>query len=144
MEPGFSITIVDPDDDYLGIEMHACNGRFAGSARIYAGFADLTDFATQIVGFPKKPQDQRTYEFGSREASFAGGYCNLRFHCLDWAGHATVEVVLEDDDEPYAPASAKLSFRVEAAGIDRFIASLRGLEHRRCGAAVLPSVSVAS
>lgn len=139
MTPGLTIMVVDPDDDYLGIEIHACNDRFAGSTWIYAGLDELTEFAAQIAGFPREPQDQRTHEFGSREPWAAGGYCSVRFHCPDGAGHVRVDVALEDDDQRYAPASAQLSFRVEAAGIDRFIETLGKLERERCGEAVLPA-----
>jgi len=61
-----------------------------------------------------------TYEFGNRGPGMAGGFCRLRLHCLDSAGHAAVEIVLEDDEIRYAPESAQLSLKVEAAEIDRF------------------------
>ena len=37
MAPGILITVVDPDEDYVGITIQADNGRFSGSTLIYAG-----------------------------------------------------------------------------------------------------------
>ena len=138
---GLTIKIVDPDDDYLGIEIHASNDRFAGSARIYAGLTDLSEFAGHIAGFPANARDERTYGFGSREPGVAGGYSGLRFHCLDQSAHAAVELALEDDDRRYGSGTAQLTIRIEAAAIDRFVEALRELEHARSGEAELPSVA---
>jgi hypothetical protein len=137
MEIGLTIEIVDPDDDYLGIEIRAANDRFAGSARIYAGLDELSDFATQLAGFPTSGQDGRVYEFGSRDPSAAGGYSKLRFHCVDQAGHAAVDIDVEDDNRGDPPGSVRLSIPVEAAGIDRFITRLREIERDRAGKAAL-------
>jgi hypothetical protein len=63
----------------------------------------------------------------------------MHFHCVDRAGHAAIEVTIEDDDTYYSAASAQLSLQVEAADIDRFIKRLRELEKERSGEAVLPS-----
>ena len=79
MQRGLTITIVDPDPDYLGIEIGASNERFAGSTRIYAGLAALSEFANHIAGFPSNPKDERSYEFGSPDPGFAGGHCTLNF-----------------------------------------------------------------
>jgi hypothetical protein len=139
MTEGLRIRIVDPDDDYLGIEIQVSNGRFAGSTRIFAGLEQLTEFSAKIAGFPTHPDDERIYEFGSRESKIAGGYGRMRFHCIDHKGHAAIEVILEDDDKYYSAASARLSLQVEAADIDRFIKRLRELQKERSGEAVLSS-----
>jgi hypothetical protein len=55
MAMGLTITIVDPDDDYLGIDMHAANVRFAGSARIYAGLDELSAFRGSDRGLSDEP-----------------------------------------------------------------------------------------
>ena len=139
MEPGLTITIVDPDDDYLGIEIQASNDRFAGSTWIYAGLKELSEFTDQIAGFPANAQDERTYVFGDHDPKSAGGYCSLRFRCLDQAGHPAIEIDIEDDDQRYTTAIAHLSFRVEAAAIDQFSKALRHIESHRSGEAVLSS-----
>jgi len=76
---GFEVVAVDPDQDYLGIEIRASSGRFAGSTRIYAGLHELSEFATEVQGFPKSPDDQRKHEFGSPEPQTAEGYCRVVF-----------------------------------------------------------------
>jgi hypothetical protein len=61
----------------------------------------------------------------------------LRFHCVDQAGHAAVDIDLEDDNRGDPPGSVRLSIPVEAAGIDRFITRLREIERDRAGKAAL-------
>jgi hypothetical protein len=138
---GLRIKVVDPDDDYLGIEIQAANKRFAGTARIYAGRDELSEFANQISGFPANIQDERTYEFGSPDPSMAGGYCKLRFQCVDQAGHVLIAIVVEDDDGRNPPGKAELNFGAEPAEIDRFVERLREVELERSGEAVLTAVA---
>ena len=137
MDAGFSIRAVDPDDDYLGIEVRGWNARFAGSARIYAGLDELSCPATRIEGFPATAQDQRTYDFGSRDPGIAGGFCGLRFRCIDAAGHAVLELSVEDDDGLYAAATARFSIHVDAASIDAFVGELRQVQRSQSGEAML-------
>lgn len=134
---GLTITAVDADDDYLGIEIHASNTRFAGSTRIYAGVAELSELAGKIEGFPRAYEDCRVHEFGTTDPSFAGGFCSITLRCLDRAGHVGVDVMMEDDEGAYAPAQAQFSFQTEAAAVDRFIENLRIIEKARSGEALL-------
>ncbi len=106
MKAALTIIAVDPDDDYLGIEIEAHNERFAGSTRIYAGQRDLSQRADVIAGFPSGQEDHRTCEMGTRDPLCAGGYFSLSLRYVDLAGHVSVEVELEDDDGLYVPASA--------------------------------------
>jgi hypothetical protein len=135
MKTGLIIRIVDPQDDYLGIEIRAANSRFAGSAQFYAGLTELSEFATEITGFPVNAEDERLFEFGSRDAGVAGGYGRFRFHCIDQAGHAAIEVAIEDEWHP--SGEAHFSLMVEAADIDRFISRLHEVERERAGEAAL-------
>jgi hypothetical protein len=137
VERGLKIVVVDPDDDYLGIEVCAASDRYAGATRIYAGLDQLSEFASQIEGFPTTSKDNRRYEFGSTESGIAGGYVCLHFYCVDGAGHAVIEVTIEDDDQLHTQASAKFSFRIEPAELDRFLLSLRSIEQERFGEAEL-------
>lgn len=132
---GLTISVVDPDPDYLGIEIGACNERFAGRAAIYAGLRELSDFASRIAGFPSRVPDQRTYEFGSRDVGCAGGFCGIRFRTIDKAGHAALDVDIEDDDDMHS--SARFSIPVSPAAIDRFVLALRAIESARSGTADL-------
>ncbi len=131
--------MVDPDDDYLGLEVQVANGRFSGSARIFAGLDQLSEFAQAIAGFPASASDSRTYEFGSRELGSAGGYIKLVLRCVDSAGHAEVAAVVEDDSQHYSKAFAELTFPVQAAALDFFVRALRRVEGAAAGEATLAS-----
>lgn len=134
---GMIIKVVDPDDDYLGIEIFASNERYSGATRIYAGLDELGEFAALIDGFPNSSYDERKYEFGSRDESFAGGYCSLRFHSTDMVGHTAVEIEIEEDTQHYTSAMAKMTFKTEAADIDNFVQQLREVEREQAGEATL-------
>jgi hypothetical protein len=131
------IKIVDPDPDYLGIEIRASNPRFAGTTRIYAGLLELSELAARIEGFPNNPQDERKYEFGSTEPNIAGGYCSLFLHCIDGVGHSRIDLMLVDDDGRYEGATAEFGFPIIAAEIDNFISELREIEKAQAGEAKL-------
>jgi hypothetical protein len=135
-----TIKVVGGDDDYLGLDIRASNERFGGSARVYAGLNDLTDLAELISGFPKNATDERKYEFGSQEPNVAGGFCSMRFSCSDGAGHARLDVLLNDDDGWYEHGSASFGFQVFAVDIDRFVLMLKGLEARRIPEAKLETI----
>jgi hypothetical protein len=142
VKEGLTIEAVDNDGDYLGIEIRASNGRFAGYAWIYAGNDELSEFAARIAGFPATFQDRRSYEFGSPDQTTAGGYCSLKLRCLDRTGHVVVDVFL-DGKLKDAPESTLFSFKTEPSAIDQFVLSLRRVESARAGSATLHSDSVA-
>lgn len=137
MERGLTITALDPDENYLGIEVVASNERFAGSAWIYAGVQELSELATKLDGFPRSYDDRRTHEFGNRDPAFAGGFVSITVRCLDRAGHLAVDLVLEDDAGRYARAYAAFGFQTEPAALDHFIESLRKVARDRFGSASL-------
>jgi hypothetical protein len=87
VKPGLTIAVVDPDDDYLGINISAASDRYVGQTRIYAGREQLTEFADVISGFPSKVGDERYFEFGCRDPKFAGGYMALVFSFSFGSGH---------------------------------------------------------
>lgn len=142
MDEGLWIEVVDPDGDYLGIEIRASNGRFAGYAWIYSRLEELSDFALYVEGFPSGYEDQRAFEFGSQNPSMAGGYCSLKFRCLDRTGHFLVDVFL-DGKRNTAPESARFSFKAEPAALDRFVERLRVVQRERVGTATLHADTVA-
>ena len=135
------IVVTDPDPDYLGIEIFASIARFSGATRIYAGLDQLTEFAELIAGFPMSPEDQRRYIFGTKDKGVAGGFCMMRFFCLDGAGHAAVDVEFEDDDVFYSEASARFTIPVLPADIDEFVRKLRLVQEAQSGEARLESKS---
>ncbi|MHC1713618.1 MAG: hypothetical protein AB9872_15835 [Solidesulfovibrio sp.] len=119
------IVVTYRDSDLLEIEIFASSARFAGSTSVYVGLDQLTEFAELIAGFPISPEDQRRYIFGTKDKGFAGGYCVLRFFCLDRTGHAAMEVEFEDDAGQYSEASAKFTIPVLPYDIDEFVRELR-------------------
>jgi hypothetical protein len=100
----------------------------------------LSEFAGCIEGFPSNSEDRRSFEFGSPDPGYAGGYCRVSFHCVDRAGHARVEVVIEDRQQRME--SAKFGFPILAAGVDQFIFQLRQLERDQDGEAVLENATL--
>jgi hypothetical protein len=141
MTPGLRISIIDPDEDYLGIEVAAASGRFAGTIRIYAGLNEISIFASRIAGFPTTAEDRRNYEFGSTDPRVAGGFALLRFHCVEGSGHQTLELIIEDDQQLPDIASARFAFQIGAVDLDRFVARLRHIERDRSGEATLPATA---
>jgi hypothetical protein len=141
MEPGLTITAFDPDEDYLGIQVAASNGRFAGAAWIYAGVDELSQIAATLEGFPRSYDDRRTHEFGNRDPGVAGGFVSITVRCLDRAGHLAVDLVVEDDAGRYPRAHAAFGFQTEPAAVDRFIEQLRKIERDRFGSAALTGAS---
>jgi hypothetical protein len=134
---GLEIRVVDPDDDYLGIEVSVATDRFAGSARIFAGLNQLSELADSLRGFPSSPADKRRFELGTRKPGYAGGFVSLSFYCRDGAGHSEVAVEIDDDVQYYAKASACFSFAFEPAALDQFLAVLSILERTKSGHATL-------
>jgi hypothetical protein len=63
MTPGLRISIIEPDEDYLGIEVAAASARFAGTTRIYAGLDELSIFASRIAGFPATAEESTKLRF---------------------------------------------------------------------------------
>ena len=96
MQRGLTIAALDPDVDYLGIEVAASNERFAGSAWIYAGVYELSELAAKLEGFPRSYEDRRTHEFGTRDPAVAGGFLSISLRCLDRAGHLAVRYSLKN------------------------------------------------
>lgn len=137
MQRGVTITALDPDEDYLGIDVAASNDRFVGSAWIYAGVKELSELAAKMDAFPCSYEDRRAHELGNRDPNFAGGFFSITVRCLDSAGHLAVDLVLEDDASRYSRAHASFGFQTEPAALDCFIESLRIIERDRSGSASL-------
>lgn len=137
MGAGLTIAVVDPDPDFLGIEIRAWNDRFAGTAFVFAGFHQLSEFALLIAGFPTRVPEERRYEFGSSDRQVAGGYCGFRLHTADAAGRAVLDVTIEDDGNRHSSGLAVLSLSVEPASIDAFARDLHRVASQKTGSARL-------
>jgi hypothetical protein len=137
MDAGVTITVVDSDDAYLGLEVVASNGRFAGSTRIFASLDGLDRLADCLAGFPASAVDERSFHFGTKDAGFAGGFVSFRVRTAGNLGRSVLEVEIVDDDQRYSTATASFIVPVEAAGVDRFVQSLRTAQSSRSGLARL-------
>jgi hypothetical protein len=131
METGLRIQFVWHDTDVLEVAISASNGRFSGTARAYINHDDPSNAATLLEKFPTTPSDTREVGFGTMDRQYAAGGVALRFFCADSAGHAVVEIRLNDEAEPrtnlwHRPAqSAHFFADVEASAIDDFVRELR-------------------
>ena len=131
MRRWLTITAVDPAKDNLGIEVVASNERFEGSAWIYAGIEELSEFAAKMNGFPRSCDDCRTHEFGPRGPAFAGGFVSITVRCLDHASHLAIDVLLKDDTVRYSPPPAAFSFQTEPGVLNHFVENLRNIDRDR-------------
>lgn len=129
--------MIDPDPDYLGIEVFASSDRFAGTTRIYAANDELSDFCRGIEGFPNRTEDQRSHLFGTREPGCAGGFCELRFFCTDGSGHVAIRVEVGDDQARNSDGFGRFTIPTLPAEIDTFIVALKRIELNRSGEAAL-------
>jgi hypothetical protein len=138
---GLTIRVNSFDDWLFGIDLRAWNERFTATTFIESGLWALGDLASCIAGFPARPEDDRSFSFGSRDSAESRGYCSLRFRAIDSAGHAVVDVVVEDTGPPDGLAAdmriakAEFSIPVEAAEIDRFVLALREVQRTEIGEA---------
>jgi hypothetical protein len=122
-------------DGLVGVEIRVWSDRYTGSAFLWSDATQLSDFASSIAGFPARAGDRRHFAFGSRDSGVTPGYCGLLFRTTNSAGHAVVDVVVEDGTYrrgdgrwETSPAKAEFSIPVEASDIDRFVAALRAME----------------
>jgi len=144
MESGLRIHCVWHDTDLVEVGISVSNGRFSGTARAYINHDDPENAATLLETFPRTPSDTREIGFGTMDAQYAGGGVWLRFFCTDGAGHAAVEIRLNDESKPNThrwlrPAqSAHFFANVEASAIDDFVRELRAFDPYESGSAWLP------
>lgn len=140
IEAGLRFEVVDPDDDYLGIEVTASNPRFAGSTFLYSSEGELQALAERLRGFPVSKEDERTVVLGHRESHIAGGFLELRFRCVDAVGHCKLHMAIEDERHRRGgpdPGRASFTLAVEAAAVDRFVEEFIDLAASRQGRALL-------
>jgi len=161
MDTGIQIKTVWYDADVTEILVSAWNGTFGGAARIYVGIGALTEAAEQLRGFPKSPTDIREVTFGQFDLDpvrvgqanvnvLASGI-SMRFHCLNGAGHAHLDLRLQSENREGTCAgygerpgrttqAVTLVMRIEATAVDIFVQELMRLEATHAGAAHLKSL----
>lgn len=139
---GLSIKPLWSDVDVFEVAVSGSNGEFGGSAAVYVGIDGLAEAASMLEGFPRTTSDMRQFELGTFDSSSAGGGVQLRFSCVDGAGHAIVEVriaseAIRDSGVNLPAQSATFFAPIEASGVDDFAAELRQLEIAKTGTAYL-------
>jgi hypothetical protein len=161
MDTGIQIQSIWCDADVTEILVSAWNGTFGGVTRIYVGIGALKEAAEQLRGFPSTPTDNREITFGQFDLGpvrvgqtdvnvFASGI-SMRFHCLNGAGHAHLDLRLQSDNREgtsvgYGERPGRtiqnvvLVMRIDATGVDTFVQELLRLEATRAGAAHLKSL----
>jgi hypothetical protein len=126
------------DTDVVELKVSAWNGTFAGSTRLYVGQGDLADTATLLAGFPVGLRDRREVTFGAFGPKSAGGAMNLKFSCIDGAGHCELHLMVEADyDRRDAAERVEMLCAFEPAALDHFVEQMRELNSSLTGSAVL-------
>lgn len=126
MDTGIKFEITWMDEDLIEVRVHASNGRFAATADCYCGPDAIARLAEAARGFPSSSEDRRELEIGTSDSGFAGGGATLVLRCVDRAGHAVAEVAVRSESRMsgWPAETASLSFPVEPAAIDDFVADL--------------------
>ncbi len=125
-----SLEIIWFDDDAILVRARSDNGQFAGSADCYAAHSVFADIAAAVHGFPVSCDDRRQFALGAQTPDFGCGGLQLRLWCVDSSGHAVADIRIRSSRNTSVSGQeeiAEFSFPVEAAAIDEFVATLRGM-----------------
>lgn len=134
-----SIVVPYHDIDVVELKVSAWNGRFGGSTCLYVGHGHLADIATLLAGFPAGLEDQREVTFGGFGPQSAGGAMNLKFSCIDGAGHGQLHVTIEADCArgDLLAERVEMLCAFEPAALDQLVEQMRELNSSLTGLAVL-------
>jgi hypothetical protein len=137
MTSGISIEITEPNENYLGSEIRAWNGRFSATTHLYLDAKDFLRVADCVAGFPNTVPDRREFSLGhQRGGGWGGGYCRMVFRTVAAVGAVDAEVEIEEDLR-YSESTVTLLVPVEAAAVERFVAQLRQLARGGSGKATM-------
>jgi hypothetical protein len=127
------------DTDIVELRVSAWNGSFGGATCLYVGQGDLADTAKLLAGFPVGLEDRREAMFGAFGPESAGGAMNLKFSCIDGAGHCHLHVTIEADYDRRDLLAQRVEMlcAFEPAALDQFLEQMRGLNSSLTGSAVL-------
>jgi len=121
MDPFIQITRLPYDEPYyVRLVVVASNERAQGKLEIYANASDLTTFAQQLCGFPKRQEDEALWELGSEkpEERFAF-YFRLRVKQIAPNGQCAVELRLNNNAMPPDREVVEFSIPALPADLDR-------------------------
>jgi hypothetical protein len=99
----------------------------------------LADTATLLAGFPFALDDRREAMFGAFGPNSAGGAMNLKFSCIDGAGHCQLHITIEADYDRRDLLAQRVEMlcAFEPAALDQFVEQMRKLNSLLIGSAVL-------
>lgn len=123
----------------MELKVSAWNGTFAGSTRLYIGQGELGNMSALLAGFPVGLEDRRELTFGAFGPKNAGGAMNLKFTCIDGAGHCQLHLVIEADYDRQDSLTERVEMlcAFEPAALDQFVQQMRELNSSQTGSAVL-------
>ena len=125
------------DDDIFKLKVTVSDNVFAGETEVYDQFECISDFAKELIGYPK---DDKIlfYEAGEKE-SYA--YFSMKYYPIDNGGHIGVEINIESNVttiyRPEEKNKLKVEIIVEPSAIDNFQNELYNLAKNENGLAIL-------
>ena len=109
---------------------------FSAATQCWGDVDEVLKLADALASFPLGHNLPLCFTFGSDR----GGCCDLIFVRIDAQGHCGVWVEIIADEPVYkgqAFEKASIFIRIEPAGIDEFVSSLRGYHSRASTYAIL-------
>ncbi len=97
MDGGVKIEVIWFDDEVVELRVHGSNGRFAGTAELYASPDVFSEVAKSLRGFPSSIRDHRQIELGTFDPFCGGGGVRLTLRCVDATAHAVIEMSIRTD-----------------------------------------------
>jgi len=125
---GLTLEIVWFDEALVELRVRCTSEWFAAAADCYASYDVFQNCAAAFRGFPRTPDDQREFTFGT----LAHDGVQVRLTCSDAAGHPRVDVRVRSEK-----GKAEFDFAIEASAVDAFVAELDGASIRHGRVAVL-------
>jgi hypothetical protein len=129
MRAGLTITPTWHDVGVAEYRIEASNGAFCGTAHVYAQHESPRTWAKQLAGFPQHASDRRQLSCGSTDPTRAGGSADLRFSCINAAGHAALEIILVSERDRAGEPEESVKMRLKKSQEPRWIDLLRNSRH---------------
>jgi hypothetical protein len=119
------MSVLEVDPDYLRLDISMADGDFAGRVEVFESLDLPTTLAAELRGFPQTADDRREIVLGSFDPAMVGGGIQLRFRCVDRAGHAVIDAELQDQPGDATPQrSVVLRMIIAPPAIDSFVAEM--------------------
>jgi hypothetical protein len=102
--------VIGTDDDIINLSISVSNGEYSATQDIYIYRHDILKFGNALKNFPRKPDEEVIFEYGSDDNSFYC-YAKIRAFIFDNAGHPAIEILFNNHRE--APDYAKSHFYIK-------------------------------